>query len=348
MQKGMTLSDLARTIEAQSHNKRDMICDTGSLNMGIDHDDNAVLQIPDQGAFPIQPLAHDQIGARLGIPSKYYDRMLNDAPDLLAANVNTWFRQNPERRMVRTLGGHTRAFLSSRYLRTENEEIAKVALPILHDLPGVEIPSCCVTDKRLYIHFTVPTIRGEVKTGDIVQAGGIIQNSEVGCGAVSVQALLWRLVCLNGAKVNEGYRRAHIGREVEENGEIEWSDETRKSDDATVLLKVRDMVRAVVDETRFKANLAKLQDLSQVKVEKSPEKAVEVLAAKIGATDTERGTLWTNLINGGDLSAWGLVNAVTSLAHTATTYDRAVELEAAGGALIDLPASDWKRVLQAA
>ena len=58
--------------------------------------------------------------------------------------------------------------------------------------------------------------------------------------------------------------------------------------------------------------------------------------------------MWSTLIDGGDLSAWGLVNAVTSLAHKATSYDRAVELESAGGALIDLPSQEWKRILEAA
>ena len=69
---------------------------------------------------------HDQIGSRAGIPAKYYDRMLTEAPDLLATNVNAWHRINPARRMVRTLGGDARSFLSDRYNRIENEEIAKV------------------------------------------------------------------------------------------------------------------------------------------------------------------------------------------------------------------------------
>ena len=38
-------------------------------------------------AFPVLPLAHQQIGARLGIPSKYYDRMRVEAPALLADDV---------------------------------------------------------------------------------------------------------------------------------------------------------------------------------------------------------------------------------------------------------------------
>ena len=128
---------------------------------------------------------------------------------------------------------------------------------------------------------------------------------------------------------------------------MEWSDETMQADDKTVLLKVRDMVRAVVDETKFRAKLAQMQGLTEGKISGDPVKAVEVLAAKVNATEGEKGSILRKLIEGGDLSAWGMVNAVTALAHDATSYDRAVELEAMGGGLIDLHPSEWNKVLRA-
>src|SRR5262249_23830211 len=201
MKTGLSLVDLVRRIDANRVNKRDFVVPTSGLTMQVEERPapdgtvtrRPVLELPDNhGTFPILPLAHDHVGQRLNIPAKYYDRMLRDAPDLLVTNVNAWFRKEPEPRMVRTLDGQARAFLSSKYQRIEHEAIADAALPVLADLPGVEIVSAEVTDRRLYIHFVVPTITGEVKKGDIVQAGGIIQNSEVGLGAVSVAGLIWR------------------------------------------------------------------------------------------------------------------------------------------------------------
>lgn len=347
MQRGISLSDLARKIEGSKELKRDYVADTSGMAMVIQEDKKPVLELPSHGQFPLLSLAHDQIGARTKIPAAYYDRMLTEAPQLLAANVNTWFKQNPEKRMLRTLGGDGRAFLSNRYQRIEHEQIAEAALPVLADLPGVEITSAEITDRRLYIHFTVPTIRGEVKVGDVVQAGGIISNSEVGLGSVSVAGLIWRLWCLNGAKTADAFRKNHVGRQVDD-GELEWADDTVAADDKAILLKVRDMVKAVVDETRFRANLDKMRGLTEGKITGDPAKAVEVLAQKIGANETEKGGILRSLIEGGDLSRWGVLNAVTAQAHTAKSYDRAVEFEAAGGALIDLPANEWKRVLEAA
>lgn len=355
MLKGLNLVEVAQKIERQKGEKRDFVVDTRSVEMTVERmideanqKSRLMLDVKGKGVFPILPLAHDQIGTRVGIPSKYYDRMASEAPSLLAQNVNHWFRDKPETRMVRTLAGSDRAFLSNRYQRIENEMIAEAALPVLMDLPGVQIPSCEVTDRRLYIHFVVPTIEGEVKKGDIVQAGGVISNSEVGLGSVSVAGLIWRLACLNGAKTQDQFRRNHVGRQIEDGEELNWADDTRRADDATVLLKVRDMVRAVVDETRFRVQLAKLQGLADARVTGDPMQTVELVSERIGATEGEKSSILRALIEGADLSAWGVVNAVTGLAHKAASYDRAVELEAAGGALLDLPSTEWRRVLEAA
>ena len=351
MLKGIDLVELSRRIIASKELKRDFIAPAGQLEMTVQSDSTPVLNVAANGSFPLQPLAHRQLSTFANIPAQYYDRMKADAPDLLASNVNTWLRKMPtdRKRMVRTLGGDARALLSNSYQRVEHEEIAEVALPVLHDLPGVNIVSAEVTSSRLYIHFVVPTIQGEVKVGDIVQAGGIISNSEVGLGAVSVAGLTWRLWCLNGAKTGDTFRRSHVGRKVEDTEEL-WADDTRAADDKAILLKVRDMVRGVVDQTRFVAHLNKLKELADPSTTKVTNMvaAVEVLTNKMGLPDAMRPSILQSLAEGGDFTAWGVVNAVTAQAHKATDYDAAVELEGVGGALINLAPTEWKSILQAA
>jgi hypothetical protein len=351
MLKGINLTELSQRILAQQELKRDFISAANQLNMAVQSDGKVALEVQGNGQFPLQPLAHRQLGTFTNIPAQYYDRMKTDTPDLLASNVNRWLERMPNdrKRMVRTLGGDSRAILSNGYQRVEHEEIAEVALPVLHDLPSVRITSCQITDARLYIHFVVPGVQGEVKVGDVVQAGGIISNSEVGLGAVSVSGLIWRLWCLNGATTGDTFRRSHVGRKVEDTEEL-WADDTRKSDDRTILLKVRDMVRAVVDETRFKAQLAKLRELADpsAKITGNVVSAVEVLSNKLVLPEAIRPNILKSLAEGGDLTAWGIVNAVTAQAHTSTDYDNAVDLERAGGSLINLPPSQWKEILQAA
>jgi hypothetical protein len=299
----------------------------------------------------IRPVAHDQIGGFLNIPAKYYDRMAAEAPELLTDNVNLWLKRSNDRRMLRTMGGDLRAFLSDRYQRIENEEIAETVLPILFDAK-VQIRSCEVTERRMYITAVVPTIRAEVKVGDVVEAGVTISNSEVGLGAVVVAPFIHRLVCLNGMTINDAKLSArHVGRRISDGEDLNriYQDDTRKADDHALLLRVRDVVRSAMDEGIFKQRVDRMTALTEGKVTGDPTKVVEVLAQKVGATENEKGGILRSLIQGGDLSAWGLLNAVTHQAHAETvSYDRGMEFAAAGGQLLDLPKTEWKRILEAA
>ena len=135
-------------------------------------------------------------------------------------------------------------------------------------------------------------------------------------------------------KTTDTFRKNHVGRQVEDSEQL-WADDTRQADDRAILLKVRDMVKAVVDETRFKAQLAKMQGLTEGLITGDPIRVVEVLAQRVGTSEGEQAGILRSLIEGKDLSAWGLLNAVTAQSHTSKSYDRAVELEAAGGQLLD-------------
>lgn len=363
MKTGLTLMELAAKIEGNKALNADYIAPTQKTQMNVHSDGTPVLQIPipanqkssagiagdpEMREFPLMPIAHDQIAAHLDIPRKYYDRMRVEKPDLLANNVNTWFQKNPTRRMVRTLGGDVRAFLSDRYNRIENEEIASVVLPILADIPDVKIVSAEITERRMYIQAVTPRLTGDIKKGDAVQAGVVISNSEVGMGAVSIAPMIFRLVCLNGMIAADGKLRAnHVGGRISET-EALYADDTRRADDRAVLLKVRDHVKNAVSEIAFAQRIEKMQGLTAIKVTGSPEAAVEVLARKVGLLESDRGGILRALIEGGDLSAWGMLNAITAQAHTATTYDRSVEFEQMGGQLLDLPRSGWREVLEAA
>jgi hypothetical protein len=355
MKQALALPALAAELTRQRDAKRDFIVQSPVLRMVETGD---ALQLPIAGAdaiadraFGIRDHAHGQIASRLNIPKRYYDRMRQDAPDLLAANVNRWFGESDERRMVRTLDGATRAILSDRYQRIENEEIAEVALPVLADQPDMRVESAAVTETRLYIKALFPRIEGEVRKGDVVQAGVVISNSEVGAGAVTVTPLIFRLVCLNGMIREDGRLRGfHIGAKAIE-GESVYellTDETRQADDRAILLKVRDVIKAAAQPEFFARALERMRESTTEKLTGDPAKAVEVLATKAGLSEGERGGVLRHLIEGGDISRWGVLNAVTRASQDVASYDRATELEALGGKILDLPRSEWREIAEAA
>ena len=75
---------------------------------------------------------------------------------------------------------------------------------------------------------------------------------------------------------------------------------------------------------------------------------MEVLANRYTLNDAERNGVLRHLIVEGDLSAYGLVNAVTHYSQYVEDYDRATEFEALGGRLIDLSTQDWRELAEAA
>lgn len=354
----LTLKQLGERLAEEQASKRDFVLPSEKFCMQMQRSGEGkreivvpTLEIVDTTAegFPVLPLVHKQLGGRLAIPGQYYDRMLVKQPDLLAMNVNVWLRDAGERRMLRTMAGKARAFLSDRFKRIENIEMLKYALPALAKIPGAKVIQCQITEMRMYIKVVSTKLEGEVKKGDVVQCGCVISNSEVGAGSVSVQAMDWRLWCLNGAISEQMLRSFHVGRQVEEDGEHFWADDTIKADDEVLLLKVRDAVTAAVDATRFRARIEQMQGLTKIEMRSDdPAKVVQVLAAKAGATDAEAAGILKDLIKGADLTAWGMVNAVTAQAKKAKNYDRSIELEQAGGRLINLSRKEWSEVLEAA
>ena len=355
MKVGLSLQEMAAEIERQSRLKEDYLVDTQNLQMEP-FDAGVYLHMRDNGAEIVEPLeigriAHRQLGTHLKIPAAYYDRMLTSYPELLAQNVNAWFRREPVRRMIRTMGGTARAFLSSRYRRIDNLEVARAVLPILGEMQGVHFESCQITDSRMYLKVVNTRLQAEVTPGDVVQAGIIISNSEVGQGSVSVQPLVYRLVCSNGMVVNDAQtRRNHVGRvnDAAENFLL-YSDETLAADDRAFLLKLQDTVRAAVDEARFSQVVGLMQSAKEAVMDSKDIPGVVRLASReFHITDDESTGVLQHLIEGKDLTLYGLSNAITRHSQDVESYDRATELESIGYNVLSMPLRQWNRINQMA
>ncbi|MCE5229031.1 DUF945 domain-containing protein [bacterium] len=356
MKTGRSLSEIAAELERQQNAKRDFIADTRKIAMEIHEAEpvaGAMLRFGTNGhteRFPITEICHRQIGDRVGIPDRYYNRMLAEAPGLLTTNVNHWFEECPEMRMVRTLDGRARAFLSNRYRPLDNFDLAEVVLPILMQ-SGCEIVSTEITERRFYLKATTDRIQGEVAKGDVVQAGIVVSNSEVGLSSLRVQGLIYRLVCTNGMIApDSSLRQKHIGRSGSSNEEAFelFSDEARIADDRAFWLKVRDVVRGVMTEEIFNVLIGKLRDARGQKIERDPLEVVELTARRYSLSDGERGGVLRHLIADGDLSRYGLVNAITRTSQDSESYDRATELESLGGQILELEPNQWHTLACAA
>lgn len=76
--------------------------------------------------------------------------------------------------------------------------MAGAVLPTLAETRGVNVVSCEVPGRRLYIKVINKRMELEVRPGYIVQSGIVVSNSEVGLGVLKIEPLVFRLVCTNG------------------------------------------------------------------------------------------------------------------------------------------------------
>ena len=326
-----TIQNLYQKLERQREVRKDLIADTRSLNVSST-DGMSILNITTSEeilAFKVSDIAHRQIADRLNIPSKYYERMRSEYPALLDKNINGWLMKNQEKRMLRTLDGKLRAFLSDRYRRLDNLELVDHVLPVIAQMRGCEVVSCDVTETHLYLKIINKTMKAEVVPGDVVQAGFVISNSEIGLGALKVEPLVYRLVCKNGLISKDyAHKKYHTGRQVEDtdNAYELYSDATLAADDKAYFMKVQDIVSAAVDESKFTLTVNKMRTAMNMKTGENPVETVEVLGNRYILNKNERASILRHFIMGNDFSQYGLVNAVTRSSQDVADYNRATEL----------------------
>jgi hypothetical protein len=308
------------------------------------------LTLRDVQSFPIKSIAHQQLASHLKIPKAYYDRMLLEKPELLTNNVNTWLEASQQdQRMVRTLDGKVRAYLSSSYRRIDNLPLMIAVIQTAAQM-GCKVASCSVTDEHLYLKLTSEKLKGEVKVGDVVQAGLLIRNSEVGRSTVRVEPMIIRLSCWNGAVMATAIKKRHVGRRtrVSDDDGVEQllTDETKKMDDAAFMMKIRDVVRGSFREDLFNMNMDKLKAAHDRKIETPAKPTVEVLSKRWSLSEAESDSTLQALIEGSDLTQWGMANAVTLMSQGVKSYDRASELETVGGEILQMDGMDWDSFLK--
>lgn len=375
MKIGRTLEALAHELDRRAATRVDYLAPVTKLKAIADYnlgDPNVkpgfALQVSNTAVLPLNNNAHGQLAEYLKIPKAYYDRMLVEAPQLLADSTNRWLQDKmnagknhgADRRMVRTLFGEIRALLSDSYRRIENEEVFHVVYPILREL-GVIVMSAEITDNRFYIKAVDERITLDVPTGAKMGDGGhtifdtispaiIIRNSETGAGRFVIEHGIFTRACTNLAAFGASLKKTHTGSRAELSEEAYelLSDQTKAATDAVLMMQIADMTRNAFARAQFEATAKLLADASQDRIEDDVVEVVTKAQKKFAWNEAEKSAVLTNLIKGGDLSRYGLHSAITRSAQDVKDYDRASELEVQGGQVITLDRSEWKVLAKAA
>lgn len=343
MKQGMTLDQFALEITTRAKQKVDLY----SPYQHIEMNDSGDIAVKDD-LFTPNGIAHQQLAETMGIPKPYYERLLEDVPDLLAANVNHWLRAKPqdEVRLVRAIGTQARAFLSDRFKAIDDEHMAEHVLSQMSKM-GMEIKSCDITESRTYIKATCPDKRYSYGVGKVLEAGISIGNSEVGMGSLYLFPFINVLACTNGMTINQlGMRRYHVGRRHDpmENVEKFVSNLTRTAEDAAFWRRIGEVMTGIVNSDVY-ANVAKaFEQGMKMKITGDVPAVLDVVKKTYAVRDEEGQGILRHLVEGGSLTKYGLVQAVTRQAQDSTSYDRATELETVGGNILAMTDEMWEHI----
>jgi hypothetical protein len=355
MKTGLSLEQMATELQRRNDAKRDFVADTRSLRAVPGPQTTLNLALPGAGSKVINmtegEVFQEQVCGHYKIPRDYAGRIRVAHPALYAETLNTHFQKEPARRMVRVLDGTARAFLSDRYRPLDDFDLGNAVLPELMNFPDINIVSSAFTERRFYLKAVFPRIEAEVKKGDPVQIGLVISNSEVGAGSLAVLPLVYRLICLNGMIAEDyGQRKYHVGKRAssEESAYELYTDRTRQLDDAAFFSKVRDTVKGVLTHETLNKLTAKLRDATEQPIENTLQNVVELTAKKFGYSERTQDNILRHLAAGGDLTRYGLMNAVTRASQDEQDYETATRMETDGARVIELPKTEWTALAAAA
>ena len=370
-----SLQDLAALLQQQHSAKVDIVAPAHKVRSeggvlvvtGADAEitEDGVTQA--DGRYLPTKVFDEGVADKLGIPLAYLRRLREERTDLYDANVNGWLHgldaNDPDGRKFllrcfRAEGdglGVARAFLSDSYKVIDNFDVLTAALTGIRNAGiDVNIDRCDLTDRRMYVRIHAPAIEALAPTllrgyrspftgatGDenpTVFAGFVVRNSETGGGAFTITPEITVRVCTNGMTITkDALRNVHLGSKMDE-GVVRWSAETQQRNLALVTSQTKDAVQTFLDVDYVKAKIAEFEQVSSKPIA-DPAEDIKVIGKRLAFDEeTTKGVL-DFFIKGGQVTAGGVLQAVTAYAQTVEDADKAYEINDLGVRALEVAAA---------
>jgi hypothetical protein len=363
-----TLDDLAALLRDQQARKVDIVAPAATIRA---QDARLVVEStepvlgPDgvtatAGFYTPTDVCDQGIADKLGIPAAYLRKMREQKPWLYDSNVNGWLAGDDRRFLLRCLRGDNgqgaaRAFLSDGYKIIDNLDVLLAALDGVRQagMP-VRVDGCDLTQRRMYVRIVCEQVRALAPallagyrspfTGaagadnPVVFSGFVITNSETGCGAFSLMPRLVAQVCDNGMTITRDAMRAvHLGERLDE-GVVTWSGNTLDKTLALITARTTDAVTTFLDPGYAQRTVRAMEKVAGHRVD-DPQETIRTVSRRLRFTDTQQASILNHFIRGGDVTAGGVMHAVTSVAQTLDDADTAHDMESLALRSLELAAA---------
>ncbi len=367
------LGDLADMLKDQQTRKLDVIVPASKITSedGRITVQDAAHEITTDGvttkSVTLNPTAvfDEGLSDKLGIPLSYMRRLRSERTDLLDQNVNGWLHglddPDPRAFLVRSFtdgdgGGVARAFLSDSYKMIDHLDALTAVLDGVRKTGAdVQVVNCDLTERNMYVKVAAPQVQVYARdllkgyrspftgaSGDenpVVFAGFVIRNSETGDGAFSITPSMTIQVCKNGLTVTkDAVRAVHLGSKLD-HGIVRWSDETQQKTLELISLKTTDAVSTFLDVEYMQRAISRLTDDASKPLSGPLDQVVRQVGKKLAFGDDVTNGVLDHFMRGGQFTAGGVMQAVTSYAQTVVDADAAWALEGAGIRALEVAAS---------
>lgn len=351
----LTLSEVARRVEADSIGKVDYITPASNLRMDRFDPERKVQVVSTEKvktstsdyeatyAAEVHPMemtdwAESQLLTRLGMPVSYFRRAYQQDPDLYKHHFNYWISKHDNPVMLRAkCRGDGRAVIrgvvSDVYSPFDNDTFVDILASLLEAKQDrVIFENLHLDDHRMHLRMTFPELSKDLSyhssmtTADDDSRIGIdFGNSEVGMSSVDIQTLLFRLVCTNGlrgwSKDGPGFSQRHIHLQPG---------------------AMRHRIAAAM-ERQVEAGGKMIEDYRRTQMVEVdfPFSVIDKLVKEGGLPDSFKDE--AKMQFEGDRTAYGVINSLTKASRALPNHNR-LEAETFAGKLVYLPAKRWQEL----
>jgi hypothetical protein len=353
MKQGMNLNEMAAQVQHSADHKQDYVVPISNIDFGRSStgEFEYFAGVKDHGGIGGQMNRHalNQMATVMEIPAKFVNTLIAEDPDYLPELLNRRAFKSDGKRMLRTIENRMVGAVSPSFSRDyDNDVIMKALLPAITE-KGLEVTSCNLSETKMHLKVLSPRLKGEVTVGDVIQGGISAGNSDVGLSRAFINRLAYRLWCLNGCTHTESvnaYSRIHRGSKQPEG--ILYRQETVASFQNALAMEMADTVTHLLSEESFNGTIEQMRAITENKLSaKNLDASVKELGKIVGYSQSEGDDILAHLIEGGDLSQYGMLQAVTRYSQDVNSYDRATDFELMGGKILELNPRSWNTVVEA-
>jgi len=299
---------------------------------------------------------HTHLMDKLSIPARYYNRMLSiEDKKLLDTNVTYWLQESSSNHLLRCFidkeekSGYARALLSDRFKVIDNYDILLTALSAIKE-SGLNIQidttdqrgqvGCDLTEKSMYLRFVCPDVQIDSpellkiyrpdglpnEVGNGIISGFVIKNSEVGMGQFSISPRAKILACKNGmVNTKDDFSKTHLGAKMTEYSSIEWSENTKQKNLELIMAQITDAIKTYTSQEYLGNTVAHF--IEKNKPLEHPLDCVKAVTNSLSMSEEKANDILNFFIKSGDMSAFGVTQAITLYAHTKANADEQYDLE---------------------